>query len=80
MAERDPYRDIDYERLNLLGKTVFLTGAAVHYTTRMIDRVLEHTAGVVAETEKAFRQGLDPNIDEAKVLEETERRDGDTAG
>lgn len=69
----EPERRIErFEDLTLLGKTVFLGGAAVRLTANLIDRMVERTVDIVIEAEKAFKQGLDPNVEDAKVLEEHE--------
>ncbi len=70
MAESDEQRIIEFERLNLLGKAVFVTGAAVRTTASLIDRVLERAADVLVEAERAFKEGRGADVDEAKVLEE----------
>lgn len=68
-----PERRIErFEDLTLLGKTVFLGGAAARLTANLIDRLIDRTAGIVVEAEKAFKQGLDPNVEDAKVLDEHE--------
>lgn len=65
---------IEFERLNLFGKAVFLTGAAVRTTASLIDWAVEKTADVVVEAERAFRDGLDPNVEDAKILDEWKER------
>ncbi len=72
MSEFDD-KIVRFEQLNLLGKTIFLSGAAVHLTAKLIDFALERAVDVVVETEKAFKQGKDSNIEDAKILEERER-------
>lgn len=73
MSEPDR-RIVEFERLNLLGKAFFLGGAAIRLAANAIDAVLEKTADVVADAERAFREGLDPNIEDAKILEERNER------
>lgn len=63
-------RIVEFDRLNLLGKAFFLGGAAVRLTANLIDTVIDRAAGVVAEAERAFREGQDPNVEDAKILEE----------
>lgn len=67
-------RVVDFERLTLIGKAAFLGGSAVRLAAQAIDGVIGRTADLVAEAEKAFRQGLDPNIEDAKILEERDER------
>lgn len=72
MSKPDPHdrRLIKFEQLNLLGKSIFLTGAAIRTTASIIDRVLEKAADVVVEAEIAFKRELDPNMEDAKILDE----------
>jgi hypothetical protein len=73
MADPDN-RIVQYESLNWLGKTVFLAGATTSLASRLVDAVLERAADIVVETEKAFHDGLDPNVDDAVILDETDDR------
>lgn len=70
MSDPDKQYLVEFERLNLVGKAVFLTGAAVRTTASLIDFVLERAADVFVEAERAYLQGRDPNVDDAKVLRE----------
>lgn len=63
---------IEYRRLNVLGRAVYLTGGLVNLATRAIDGALVKAVDVVLAAEQAFKEGRDPNIDEARVLRETE--------
>ena len=65
-------RIVEYERLNPLGKAVFLGGAAARLLGQSIEFVLERAVDVVVEAEKAFKEGLDPNVEDAKIIEEYE--------
>ena len=71
MSDRND-RIVRFEQLNLLGKSVFLAGAAVRVTANLIDTALVRAADIVVEAEKAFQQGLDPNVEDAKILDERE--------
>jgi hypothetical protein len=68
-------RIVRFDQLNLLGKAVFLSGAAVRVTANLIDAALDRAAGVVVEAERAFLEEFDPdpNIEDAKIIEEYER-------
>ncbi len=63
-------REVDYDRLNLLGKAVFITGSAFRVIGTVFESVVETISGVVHEAEKAFKSGRDPNVDDAKILDE----------
>lgn len=62
----------DVEQLNLLGKAAYLGGSAVRLAAGWIDTAVHQAAGIYVETERAFKQGLDPNIEDAKIIEESE--------
>jgi len=69
MSDRDQ-REVDFDRLNLLGKAVFITGTAVRIMGTVFESVVETVSGIAHEAEKAFRSGLDQNVDDAKILDE----------
>lgn len=63
---------VEFERLNLLGKAAFLGGSAVRLAAGLIDSAVHHAAEVYVEAERAFHQGRDRNIEDAKVIDETD--------
>jgi hypothetical protein len=73
MNESDE-RPVEFERLNLLGKAAFFGGSAVRIAAGLIDTAIHHAAGIYVDAERAFKQGMDPNIEDAKVIGETEDR------
>ena len=70
-SDRDD-KIVQFEKLNLLGKAVFVGGFLTRAATHVIDSAIKATADIVIEAEKAFRQGVDPNIEDAKIIEEDE--------
>ena len=66
----DGERLVEYDRLNLLGKAVFLGGAAVRVAADLIDTAVSRAADIYVEAEKAFKQGYNPDVEDAKILEE----------
>ncbi|MFV1980358.1 MAG: hypothetical protein ACC655_04325 [Rhodothermia bacterium] len=58
------------KELNWLGKAVFFAGQSVQFTADLIDSVVDVAVEAYTEAERAFKQGLDPRIDEANILEE----------
>ncbi len=74
MPDPEERRIIEFEKLNWLGKTVFLAGAAVETTAHLIDQALEKAVDLVLETERAFIEGRDSPIEDAKILREWEDR------
>lgn len=71
MSDNENRPLVEFERLNLLGKAAFLGGSAVRLAASLIDSAVYHAAGVYVEAERAFKQGRDPNIEDAKVIDET---------
>lgn len=67
-------RIIQFNELNLLGKAVFVSGLFTRAATRVVDSTIKATVDIVTEAEKAFKQGIDPNIEEAKILEEHDEK------
>lgn len=63
-----------FEDANWLGRAALLGGGAVRLTANVIDSVLKRAAVVAVDAEKAFRGELDPNVSDAKVIEEVEER------
>ncbi len=70
MTDQEKKPSVHFDDLNLLGKTVFLTGAAIRTTATLIDSLIEHAADLYIEAEKAFLEEVDPEIEDAKILEE----------
>jgi len=62
--------------LNLLGRVVYFAGQTVRVTADLLDSVIELAADTYRDAERAFRQGLDPNVDDAKIIEEREENRG----
>lgn len=65
-----PKRRIEFDGLNLMGKAVYLGGAAFRFIAQSIDTAVDRAVDVYLDAEKAFKQGLDPNIEDAKILDE----------
>ncbi len=72
MEEQDS-RIVEFDRLNLLGKAIYVSGAAARLAANLIEEAVDRAADIVTEAERAFRQGRDPNVDDAKILEEHDR-------
>ena len=66
-------RKVEFSRLNLVGKAVFVTGTTVRFVGDLLETIAGSISTIITDAEKAFREGADPNIDEAKVLEEHEK-------
>ena len=80
MTDSEERKVVEFERLNLLGKAVFLTGTAIRTSVSLIDKALDRAVDIVIESEKAFKQGRDPNVEDAKILGEWEGESGREPG
>ncbi len=65
-----PKKRIEYDRLNLFGKAIYVGGATFRFIAEGIDAVVNRAVDAYLDAEKAFKQGLDPNIEDAKILDE----------
>ncbi|MFT5515779.1 MAG: hypothetical protein ACI80V_001907 [Rhodothermales bacterium] len=75
MPDQKPIRpEIEFDRLNLVGKAVYVTGQVARVATVIVETVVDGAAALIAETERAFRDGLEPGVEEAKILEEFEEK------
>ena len=63
-----------FERAGPLARLGLIGGGAVRVAARAIDRGLERAAEIAADAEDAFKKELDPNIEDATILEETTER------
>lgn len=52
-----------------------LSGGAVRLAARAIDGALDRAATIAADAEEAFRKELDPNVQDATIVEESEERE-----
>lgn len=68
--ERPRDRRVNFRDLNWLGKSVFLGGTVLRLTANLVDAAADRVSHVAEESKKAFERELDPNIEEARVLEE----------
>lgn len=59
-----------YERLNWLGKTVFWGGLAIRSTARLVDTAVERAGSIASEAEKAFKDELRDDVEDARVVDE----------
>ncbi|PSQ84187.1 MAG: hypothetical protein BRD44_01775 [Bacteroidetes bacterium QS_7_67_15] len=59
-----------------LGRAASLGRAAVRLAADALDEGAKRAATTLADAEKAFHEGRDPNVAEAKILDEGDRKDG----
>ena len=61
-----------FQRRNALGKTLLVGGTVLRAGASAVDSALKRAAAAVAEAERAFHDELDPNITDARIVEEGE--------
>ncbi|MFB6098769.1 MAG: hypothetical protein ABEK84_06615 [Salinibacter sp.] len=72
--ERSPNRR-EPDRLNWLGKTVYAGGVLLRHTANLVDATADRVSKIAAESKRAFDRELDPNIEDAQVIEDNPRSD-----
>lgn len=62
--------DSRFLQLNWFGKAVFLGGTALRLSANLIDGAVKQASSIAVEAREAYQRELDPNIEDAKILEE----------
>ena len=78
MSQERPTERREPHDLNWLGKTVYAGGALLRLTANLVDTTAERVSRIAAESKKAFDRELDPNIEDARVIEESPRQESDS--
>lgn len=73
MSNDPPRRQTTFRDLNWLGKSVFLGGTVMRLTANLVDATADRVSSIASESKRAFNRELDPNIEEARVIEEYPR-------
>lgn len=69
MDKADRNRPYFYE-LNWFGKAVYLGGTALRLSANLVDRTVERASLIMEESKAAYLREVDPNIEDAKIIEE----------
>ena len=77
MPDKDN-RLIEFEKLNLVGKAIFITGTTFRFVGDLLSSVAETVVEILSDAEKSFLEGSDPNVDEAKIVDESNNEFPDT--
>ncbi|MFT4604885.1 MAG: hypothetical protein ACI9W4_001624 [Rhodothermales bacterium] len=71
MPAEDPWgAEVDFDQLSWLGRVVYLSGHVARAAGSVLEIVVDSAAGLITDTEQAFRAGLDPDVEDAKILAE----------
>ena len=61
-----------YERAGWLGRVGLVGQGAVRLAASLVDKGLDRAATVAVEAKQAFDRELDPNVRDARILEESD--------
>ena len=61
-----------FERAGLLERVSLVGGGAVRLLANAIDKGLDRAASVAVDAKQAFERELDPNMSDARVLDESD--------
>lgn len=70
MSDDAPRRRVNLRDLNWLGKSVFVGGTVLRLTANLIESTADRVSDIAARSKTAFDRELDPNIEDARVIEE----------
>jgi hypothetical protein len=80
VGDSDPWkRKVEFDRLNWMGKAIFLTGQVARAAGTVVETIVDQAGTLIGEAERAFREGIDGEIEDAKILDEHgKERTGET--
>ena len=70
MSDKPPRQRVNLRDLNWLGKSVFVGGTVLRLTANLIESTADRVSSIAAQSKRAFDRELDPNIEDARVIEE----------
>lgn len=75
MSQEPPSERREPHDLNWFGKTVYYGGTVLRLTANLVDTTVNRVSKIAAESKREFDRELDPNIEDARVIEEYPDRD-----
>ncbi len=63
-----------FERAGLVGRFGLLAGGAVRLAAAAAETAIDRAASIAVEAQTAFKKEMDPNVSDARILEETTER------
>ncbi|PEN13973.1 hypothetical protein CRI94_07940 [Longibacter salinarum] len=73
MASDRSENRVRFSNLNWLGKTVYAGASVLRVAAKAIDKTADRVNQIAEESREAYLREVDPNIEDAKVIEETPR-------
>lgn len=77
MPQKRPPERREPHDLNWFGKTVYFGGSVLRFTANLVDTTAQRVSKIASESKEAFDRELDPNIEEARVIEEHPHRESE---
>ncbi len=65
-----------FEQAGPVGRLGLLAGGAVRLAATAAETAIDRAASIAVEAQTAFRKEMDPNVSDARILEETNEREG----
>ena len=65
-----------FEKAGLVGRLGLLAGGAVRLAATAAESAIDRAASIAVEAQVAFKKEMDPNVSDARILEETTDREG----
>lgn len=75
----DDRRIVEFDGLNWLGKAVWMGGQVAHAVAWLVEAAVERTGSLIGEAERAFREAMDDEVEDARILEERPREPDERA-
>lgn len=67
-------RIVEFDGLNWLGKAVYVGGQLAHAVAWLVDAAVDKTSEIIGEAERAFREAMDEEVEDARILDEHDDR------
>lgn len=65
---------VRFERAGLVGRALMLGEGATRLAAGLVERAIDRAATLAVEAHDAFQKELDPNVSDARVLEDVRER------
>ena len=66
---------VEYDRLNTVGKAVYITGSIFKVAESVFDFTVSSLSSIWDQAQEAFGEGMDDNVSDAVILNEDENKD-----
>lgn len=65
-----------FEQAGVVGRLGLIAGGAVRLAATAAETAIDRAASIAVEAQTAFKKEMDPNVSDARILEETDDRQG----